>query len=63
LPDGDDPVIWEHLGEVRLALGDANGAAEAWRKAVDFYQLAKRRKMDEHYRALQEKLHQLESNH
>jgi tetratricopeptide (TPR) repeat protein len=62
LPDGDDPVIWEHLGEVRLAQGDAAGAAEAWRKAVDFYQLAKRRKMHEHYRALQEKLHQLESN-
>jgi tetratricopeptide (TPR) repeat protein len=62
LPEGDDPVIWDHLGEVRLALGDAAGAAQAWRQALDFYEHDKRRKIDERYRALQQKLQQLDSN-
>jgi predicted negative regulator of RcsB-dependent stress response len=55
-------VIWDHLGEVRLALGDRAGAAEAWRKALDFYRQRQQRKMDERYRALQKKLQQLESS-
>jgi tetratricopeptide (TPR) repeat protein len=62
LPEGDDPVIWDHLGEVCLALGEPARAAEAWRKAVDFYQHSKHRKMDERYQVLQKKLQQLQSS-
>jgi tetratricopeptide (TPR) repeat protein len=63
LPDGDDPLIWDHLGEVRLALGQPAKAAQAWRKALDFYEGDKRRKMDERYRTLQQKLKQYEASH
>lgn len=30
-----DPVFLEHLGEIRWALGDADGAREAWRAALE----------------------------
>ena len=30
-----DPVFLEHLGEIRWALGDAEGAREAWRAALE----------------------------
>jgi tetratricopeptide (TPR) repeat protein len=60
LPDGDDPVIWEHIGEVAAAQGDRTAAAEAWVKALDFYEHGKLRKMDEHYQALQRKLKQFQ---
>jgi Tfp pilus assembly protein PilF len=30
-----DPVFLEHLGEIRWALGDADGAREAWRAAIE----------------------------
>jgi tetratricopeptide (TPR) repeat protein len=57
LPDGDDPVIWDHLGDVYRALGQAARAGQAWQKALGFYEQGQRRKMDERYRMLQEKLH------
>jgi tetratricopeptide (TPR) repeat protein len=60
LPDGDDPVIWEHIGEVAAAEGNRQAAIEAWTKALDFYEHGKLRKMDEHHQALQQKLKQLQ---
>jgi tetratricopeptide (TPR) repeat protein len=62
LPDGNDPVIWDHLGDVCAALGEPAGAIQAWRKALDFYQQGKRRKIDERYQALQKKLKRLETS-
>jgi tetratricopeptide (TPR) repeat protein len=56
LPDGDDPVIWDHLGDVYLALGNRDGAISAWQQAIHFYEEAKHRKMDERYKTLQQKL-------
>jgi len=56
LPDGDDPVIWDHLGDVHLALGQREQALAAWRQALHFYAAAKDRKMDERWRALRDKV-------
>jgi tetratricopeptide (TPR) repeat protein len=56
LPDGDDPAIWDHLGDIYEALGQLERAGQAWAKALDFYDQGKRHKMEERYRVLQEKL-------
>ncbi len=56
LPDGDDPVIHDHLGDVLQALGQRDRAIAAWRQAQHFYEEAKHRKMDERYQTLQKKL-------
>jgi tetratricopeptide (TPR) repeat protein len=61
LPDGDDPVIFEHLGEVYLSLGQRDLAITAFRQAIHFYGEGKRRKMDDKLKALQERVQQLES--
>ena len=47
LEGSDDPVIWDHLGDVLLALGQTAEARAAWRKALHFYEDSKDRKMDE----------------
>ena len=61
LPDGsDDPVVWDHLGDVRARQGDKTQALEAWRKAVEQYEVGQRRRPDEHYRELKQKLRQAE---
>lgn len=38
LEDGrDDPTIWDHLGDVRAALGDWPAAVAAWQQAAELY--------------------------
>ena len=61
LPDSDDPVIYDHLGEVYQQLGRTTEARVTWEKAMHFYGPDKGRKMDERYRALQKKLKLQES--
>jgi tetratricopeptide (TPR) repeat protein len=56
LPDGDDPAIWDHLGDVYQALGKQHKARSAWRKALHFYDEPKQHKMDERWQALREKV-------
>jgi predicted Zn-dependent protease len=34
---GDDPVVWDHLGDVLYRLGERKAAADAWRKAVQLF--------------------------
>lgn len=41
MPD-EDPVIWEHLGEVYMELAQREQARNAWEKAVKLYEAAKR---------------------
>jgi tetratricopeptide (TPR) repeat protein len=60
LPGGaDDPVVWDHLGDVYFRLGLKGKSAEAWRKARGLYE-AGRRHPDEHYQEIKEKLRLLE---
>ncbi len=56
LPDGDDPVIWEHLGDVYQQMQMPGPARSAWEKAVQLYEQEHRRTLDDHYRELLRKL-------
>jgi tetratricopeptide (TPR) repeat protein len=56
LPDGDDPVIWDHLGDVYLRLEEPARAAAAWKKALELYEANRRRPNDERYKELKQKL-------
>lgn len=61
LPDGaDDPVVWDHLGDVRAQLGDRAGAKEAWGKAVELYEVVRERQPDDRYQEVKQKLKLLE---
>jgi tetratricopeptide (TPR) repeat protein len=57
----DDPVIWDHLGDVYFRLDDKAKARTLWKKAVTLYEVEKRRKHDDQYQALKHKLKLLES--
>ena len=53
---GDDPVIWDHLGDVYFRMDQVPKARQAWRKAVDLYEKERRRKQGEQYKELKRKL-------
>ncbi len=56
LPDGDDPVIWDHLGDLYLRLELPGQARTAFERAAHFYERDRRGKMDGRYNELQQKL-------
>jgi tetratricopeptide (TPR) repeat protein len=55
---GDDPVVWDHLGDVCFRQGQKAKAQEAWKKALELYEAGQRRRSDDHYRELKQKLRQ-----
>jgi tetratricopeptide (TPR) repeat protein len=59
LPDGEDPVIWDHLGDVYFRLQLPEQARAAWRQAQRLYE-QDRRLRDRHYQDLLRKLRLLE---
>ncbi len=57
LPNGDDdPVVWDHLGDVYYRLKEQEKAKTAWRTALELYETGGRRRPDERYRDIKEKL-------
>jgi len=54
----DDPVVWDHLGDVCSRLNDASRARECWQKAVELYDQGHRRKNDDRYKEIKQKLKQ-----
>lgn len=57
LPEGaEDPVVWDHLGDVYYRLKEPARAATAWRKAVALYEAGLRRKSDGRYKEIGDKL-------
>jgi tetratricopeptide (TPR) repeat protein len=58
LPDGEDPVIWEHLGDVYSHLRRPADARRAWERAVRLYEQGERRRDEER---LGDLLHKLQS--
>jgi tetratricopeptide (TPR) repeat protein len=57
LPTGaEDPVVWDHLGDVCFRLKDNARAAEVWHKAIELYESGGRRRPDERYREIKDKL-------
>jgi tetratricopeptide (TPR) repeat protein len=61
LQDGNDPVIWDHLGDVFLRLDQVAKAKESWSRAVSLYEKEKRRKPDDQYKDLKHKLELLQN--
>jgi tetratricopeptide (TPR) repeat protein len=61
LPDGDDPVICDHLGDVYYRLEMTARARESWERALHLYEQDKRRRMDQRYKDLKHKLKLLET--
>ncbi len=61
LPEGDDPVIWEHLGDVYQHLQQNDRACESWQRALHLYEQDRRRKMDQRYKDLKNKLNLLDT--
>ncbi len=56
LPDGDDPVIWDHLGDVYRHLQRAGDARAAWEQALRLYEQGTRRIDDERCQELRRKI-------
>ncbi len=55
--DGEeDPVVWDHLGDVYFRQEELAKAAEAWRKSLRLYEAGARRKSDPRYKEVQGKL-------
>jgi len=52
----DDPVVWDHLGDVCFRLKETAKAGQAWKKAIELYESGGRRRPDERYREIKEKL-------
>jgi tetratricopeptide (TPR) repeat protein len=60
LPLGEeDPVVWDHLGDVYFRLKEMDKAGRAWRKAIELYESGGRRRPDNRYREIKEKLKHL----
>ena len=56
LPDGDDPVLWDHLGDVYMHLKMPVQAGKAWEKSLQIFEQDRRRKMDDRYQEIQNKV-------
>lgn len=60
LPSGEeDPVVWDHLGDVYVRLKQPQKAVEVWKKSLSLYDKGARRKADGRYREIQEKVRQV----
>jgi tetratricopeptide (TPR) repeat protein len=57
LPGGDDdPVVFDHLGDVYYRLKERNKALAAWKKSLSLYEAGTRRKTDGRYKEIQDKV-------
>jgi tetratricopeptide (TPR) repeat protein len=61
LPTGDDdPVVFDHLGDVYHRMKEPAKALAAWKKALALYALGTRSKTDGRYQEIQDKVRALE---
>lgn len=56
LPGGEDPVIWDHLGDVYQQLHMYPEARAAWQKGIELFERDHLRPMDDRYKELQRKV-------
>jgi tetratricopeptide (TPR) repeat protein len=60
LPEGEeDPVVWDHLGDVYYRMKEPAKALAAWKKALALYEIGTRRKSDNRHKEIQEKIRTL----
>lgn len=62
LQGGDDPVIWDHLGDVYFRLEKTKDAFHCWAKALELYEENDTRVQDDRYRDLQQKIQLLKTS-
>jgi tetratricopeptide (TPR) repeat protein len=55
----DDPVVWDHLGDVYFRQDQVKQARSAWEKAAKLFELEKRKKTDDRYKEIKQKLESL----
>jgi tetratricopeptide (TPR) repeat protein len=55
----EDPVVWDHLGDVYFSMKEVEHARDAWQRSVSLYETGRWRKKDSHYKEVQQKLRQL----
>ena len=58
LGDGDDPTIYDHLGDVYIRLRMRQEASRAWQRALELYDQGIRQKDDERVRDIRRKINQ-----
>ena len=56
----DDPVVWDHLGDVCFRMGDKKTAGSSWKKALELYEAGSRRNQKKQVEDLKEKVRLLE---
>jgi Flp pilus assembly protein TadD len=61
LTGGDDPVIWDHLGDVYRELHQPAKARQAWEKAIQLFQTKQRAGLEDRGREVHDKLRLLNS--
>ncbi len=59
LPESEDPVIYDHLGDVYMHLRQPERARTAWQKAAELFDQGARRRSDERYLEIQRKLREV----
>jgi tetratricopeptide (TPR) repeat protein len=53
----NDPVVWDHLGDVYSRFNEPVKAQSAWKKATACYEdVARRRPKDDRYKEIQQKI-------
>lgn len=61
LPDGDDPTLWDHLGDVYRDLNRHDQARQAYQQSVRLFEEEARRDRDERLQETRRKLKKLEN--
>jgi tetratricopeptide (TPR) repeat protein len=52
----DDPVVWDHLGDVYFRMGQKEQARKAWEKAVALYRLGSRPPIEKRHEEIKKKI-------
>jgi tetratricopeptide (TPR) repeat protein len=61
LPEGsDDPVVWDHLGDVYFSLKEKQKSLESYLKAINLYQVVRTRRDAERVKDIKQKIELLE---
>src|SRR5262249_55396763 len=55
----EDPGVWDRLGDLYCTLDQRKQAVKGWEKAVQFYEQDRRRKTDDRYKEIKQKLETL----
>jgi len=56
----DDPVVWDHLGDVYFRMKEKQKSLESYRKAINLYEVVKTRRDADRVRDIKQKIELLE---